>query len=235
MRPTGPLPPKVYWTRRVALVVIVVLLTSFVWWLVSGSGQAGETKADDATKGAPTSSAPTTPSGTETTTDITEPRSHTPRTPKGTADGSSPRVPTKPTRTPLAQPTGDCKPKDVGMKIDVGDSAPGEANTATLLLTSLGTPACTLSITPETMVVRVTSGQDVVWSSDDCPDTLRARQVVAREDPPAAYQFQWSGQRSSENCQPVDSIPEPGGYWVEAAMIGGEPHKAYFDIKAPRS
>ncbi len=120
------------------------------------------------------------------------------------------------------------------MKIDVGDSAPGEPNTATLLLSSDKLAACTLAITPDTMTVRVTSGQDVVWSSDDCPDALRAQQVVAREDLPAAYQFRWSGQRSSDNCQPVDALPSPGGYWVEAAMIGGEPHRAYFDIKAAK-
>ncbi len=121
------------------------------------------------------------------------------------------------------------------MTIDVGDSAPGAPNTATLLLTSTDSPACTLSITPETMVVRITSGPDVVWSSDDCPDALRAQRVVAREDPPASYRFRWSGQRSSENCQPVGSVPEPGGYWVEAALVGGDPHKAYFDVKAPKS
>ena len=119
------------------------------------------------------------------------------------------------------------------MKIDVGDSGPGEPDTATLLLNSEKLAACTVSITPDTMTVRVTSGNDVIWSSDDCPDALRAQQVVAREDLPAAYQFRWNGQRSAENCQPVDAIPTTGGYWVEAAMIGGEPHRAYFDIKAP--
>jgi hypothetical protein len=122
----------------------------------------------------------------------------------------------------------------VDITIDVGDSGPGQPNTATFLLRSTRTPACTLSITPDTMVVRVTSGDDVVWSSDDCPDALHAKQLVAREDPPTAYQFHWNGQRSSENCQPVDATPEPGGYWVEAAMIGGEPHRGYFDIKAAK-
>jgi hypothetical protein len=116
------------------------------------------------------------------------------------------------------------------MEIDVADSAPGQANTATILFTSTRTPACTLAITPDTMTVRITSGPDVVWSSDDCPDSLPVKQVVARADPPTAYEFRWNGRRSAENCQPVDALPQPGGYWLEAALIGGEPHKAYFDI-----
>lgn len=231
MRPTGPLPPKVYWTRRVVLLVVVVLLTAFVWWRVSGSGQADETSSA-AGAGGPTTSAPTTPHGTQTTT--TTPPRKAPRTPAHHPQRTK-HAPTTPARTPLAQPTGDCKPADVDIKIDVGDASPGQANTATLLLSSIDTQACTLSITPDAMVVRVTSGADVVWSSDDCPDALRAQQVVARQDPPASYQFRWSGQRSSENCQPVGALPDPGGYWVEAAMIGGEPHKAYFDIRAPKS
>ena len=242
MRPRGPLPPRVYWTRRLVLLVVVVLLATFVWWLAGGSGSANEAGTPTANGGVRTSSAPTTPTGTEPTTPSTDPRVRYSHAPSKTAADPS-KAPdeqakkpkqTEPTRTPLAEPTGDCKPDDVGMKIDIGDSAPGRPNTATLLVRSTGTPACTLSITPDTMVVRITSGQDVVWSSDECPDALRAQQVVARQDPPAAYQFRWDGRRSSENCQPVDAVPQPGGYWVEAAMVGGEPHRAYFDIKATK-
>lgn len=247
MRPTGPLAPQVYWTRRLVLMAVVALVTALVWWLVSGSGRADETSADRAGAGSggsdgnggdgpKSASGPTTPTSTMGTPTTTSPG---PRVQHSSTDQpTSPTrssTQTRQTRAPLAQPSGDCRPQNVDMKIDVGDSAPGEPNVATLLLTSIDTPACTVSITPEAMTVRVTSGDDVVWSSDDCPDALRAQQVVAREDLPSAYQFRWSGQRSSENCQSVDSIPEPGGYWVEAAMIGGEPHHAYFDIRARKS
>ncbi|MBA3233862.1 MAG: hypothetical protein H0T17_07955, partial [Propionibacteriales bacterium] len=40
MRPSGPLPPRVYWVRRTLLLVVVMVLTAVVWWLVSGSGDA---------------------------------------------------------------------------------------------------------------------------------------------------------------------------------------------------
>jgi hypothetical protein len=233
MRPTGPLPPRVYWTRRVVLLLAAVLVTGLVWWLVTGSGRADETSADGGSKPPASNGAgATTPSESTPTTDPPA-RQKPEKTPEGQQPTQQQKN-QKPKHRPLAQPTGNCKPQDVDMTIDVGDSAPGQPNTATLLMSSTKLAACTLSITPDTMTVRVTSGDDVVWSSDDCPDALRAQQLVARRDPPTAYQFRWNGQRSSENCQPVESVPGPGGYWVEAAMIGGDPHRAYFDIKAPK-
>jgi len=240
MRPRGPLPPRVYWTRRMLLVLIVVVLMSVVWWLVAGTGQANE-NADSPTTGQHTTTAPTqTPSApavTDPSQPLTERPSETPsdQTPNDdTRADDKPGKSKKPDKVPLAASTGDCKPKQVDMKIDVSDSKPGQENTATMLLRSTDTPACTLAITPDTMVVRITSGEDVIWSSDDCPDALRVRELVARADPPTPYAFKWNGQRSSENCQRVDTLPQPGGYWVEAALIGGDPHRAYFDIKASR-
>lgn len=244
MRPAGPLPPKVYWVRRLLLLLVVVLVISVVWWLLAGSGNAEPKASAASSSGAsPLSSPASTSAGQHPVhKPAATPGVKGPGTPArhgkanqgsaGMDPSTKPRTPSKTKRTPLAQPTGTCSPTGVGIKIDVADSTPGEANTATLLLTSTDTPACTLAITPNNLVVRVTSGADVVWSSDDCPDLLRAQEVVVRADPPTAYQFHWDGRRSSPNCQPVDALPTAGGYWVQAALIGGDPHKAYFDINA---
>ena len=116
------------------------------------------------------------------------------------------------------------------MTIEVSDVRAGRENTATFQLTSLDPPACTLSITPQTLLVKVTSGDDNVWSSDDCPDALPARQIVVRRDQPSSYEFMWNGERSADGCETEDGGVEPGGYYVEAALIGGEPHEAFFDI-----
>jgi hypothetical protein len=251
MRPTGPLPPRVYWTRRLLLLLVLVLLTALVWWLVGGAGSASET-GGRASGRHNASSAPATPASTSPPT---KPRTHKQHRARegasgsAASEGSSPSTGTEPgqthptksdeqpkqDKTPLAQPTGPCQPADVDIEIDVADSEPGEPNTATFLFTSTRSAACTLAITPDDMVVRITSGDDVVWSSDDCPDALRAKELVARADPPTAYEFRWSGHRSSENCQPVSTLPDPGGYWVEAALIGADPHRAYFDIKASKA
>ncbi len=240
MRPSGPLPPRVYWARRLVLLAIVLMVTVLVWWLVSAPGDANETAAPGAstTRTPPSSSSPTTGVRPQRDPVIKHPRRtrHSP-TPgaTSTAPAAPPsKTPTKkprPTKTPLADPTGPCTPTGVDMSIDVSDAKAGDSNTATFELTSLDTVACTLAITPSTLVVKVTSGSDTVWSSDDCPDALLAKQIVVRADPASQYEFSWGGERSSDGCQPVDSAVSPGGYWIQAALIGGEPHKAYFDLK----
>lgn len=112
----------------------------------------------------------------------------------------------------------------------------GHRNTATFVLTvpaSMG--ACTLPITPDSLVARVTSGPDVVWASTDCPDALLAKQVVVRHDPATVYSLDWNGRRSTPKCASPGEVAPPGGYWVEAALVGGEPHRAFFDVTPPQS
>ncbi|MEP6666554.1 MAG: hypothetical protein ABJA81_08920 [Nocardioidaceae bacterium] len=241
IRPSGPLPPKVYWARRLWLLAIIILATSLVWWLVSGRGNAKQGGTADLT---PTTSTPPGDTSAGAHHSAKKHRTHhkgsgTNKHSKGPdgehSTGSNPNAPkspdpTKPTHTPLATPTGDCDPADVDLEIDVSDVKSGQPNSATFIFTSTTTPACTLAITPSNMVARITSGSDVIWSSEECPDALRAKEIVARQDPPSSYEFRWNGKRSTEDCQPADNLPEPGGYWVQAALIGGEPQRAYFDI-----
>ena len=35
MRPSGPLPARVYWVRRLLVLAVVVLVVALVWWLLS--------------------------------------------------------------------------------------------------------------------------------------------------------------------------------------------------------
>lgn len=106
----------------------------------------------------------------------------------------------------------------------------GEANKVRLLLTSIKSTACTLAITPESLVLRVTSGPDVIWTSDNCPDKLLARALVVTQDSPTSYDFVWDGHRSTDSCRAPGKVARPGGYWVEAALIGADTHKGFFDI-----
>jgi hypothetical protein len=114
--------------------------------------------------------------------------------------------------------------------VDVADAKAGQSTTATLSLTTLDGAACTLQITPSSLVLRVTSGTDVLWTSDDCPNLLPARQVVVRADPAATYKFSWDGRRSVQGCESPGAVATPGGYWVEAALVGADVHKGYFDV-----
>jgi hypothetical protein len=253
LQPRGPLPARVYWVRRLLLLLVVVTITSVLWVLVAPGGDGRETAGGPPPAGGETSDQPTATTPAPTTTP--GPDANTGKKSGGAKQGSGgnddgsdtqhednqhgkqqgPRDRTpggqQPTTSaPLPQPTGPCDPAQVEVDIEVEDAVAGEANTATLQFTSLATPACTLGITPDSLEIQVTSGSDVLWSSTDCPANLPARQVVARVDPPAAYAFTWSGHRSSQGCGEPGSAAVPGGYWVEASLIGGEPAEGYFDL-----
>lgn len=231
IRPSGPLPPRVYWTRRLLLVAVAILVISLIWWVlgrISGS-------AEEPTAG-PSADAPASGGHTSAETDETD--SATPPHPgnggrnQGRQNPGGKNHEDTPDRPPPvpAEPTGDCDPEDVAMNIVVSDAPSGKPNPADLVFTSLGTPACTLAISPGSLVLRVTSGSDVVWSSDDCPDDVLAKEIVVRQDPPTTYRFTWNGHRSTDSCREPGGVALPGGYWVEAALVGADAHKGFFDV-----
>jgi hypothetical protein len=257
LQPRGPLPARVYWTRRLLLLLAVGTMVSVAWVVLAPGGDGRETTGALSTSQETSDESPFTPPAitTQPTTQDREdsgdsgdrggadsevpPGEHTGRGQSGQQGDPgkrrggptpSPGGPTTSSPAPLAQPTGPCEPAEIALAIDVEDSAAGEPNPATLRLTSLAASACTLGITPDSLEIRVTSGADVIWSSTDCPARLPARQVVARADPPATYVFTWSGHRSTEGCGAPGEVPASGGYWVEAGLIGGEPTAAYFDV-----
>lgn len=266
MRPSGPLPPRVYWVRRLIVGVVAAISFGLVIWLLmrdqstasADPGPTGPTAAQPSTTGSPgegpgpgkhgrhgrnAQSVPGTKTGPASTADPTtgqptgRPTSEPPTGQPTSGPPHSPQTdPPTATHSPLAAPTGDCDPAQVKLSIDVADSVAGHRNPVTFVLTvPRSAEACALQITPDTFVARVTSGPDVVWSSGDCADALLVQQVVVRNDPATVYRFEWNGHRSTEHCATAGEVAPPGGYWIEAALVGGEPHKAFFDVTESRS
>ena len=223
-----------YWRRRLALALFVVLVAGGVWWFVARASAAdgADPSRSDAGATVPTAPSPSSgktapPAGHATGS---KSKASRPQTSPRTSPDRSPATGNGPAVSRPARPSGPCDPATTRLELDVSDAEAGDANAATLLFSSTRARACTLDITAKTLAVRVTSGPDVVWSSEHCPDALRAKRIVVRSDPPTAYEFVWNGRRSAEGCGAVSELPAPGGYWVEAALIGGDPQRAFFDL-----
>lgn len=250
LRPQGPLPARIYWTRRLMLLVLVAVVVLLVWWLVGRGGSAGAdpSAAAQAPSSGPQRQGKTAPDPTppstrppQTVTSTHQQKQETKPTPSESTASLTQPTPTHqtPTRTTptTATATADagavdrtCDPRSVDLKLKVSDVASGEPGKVRFVLSSA--KPCMLTITPDTLAVKVTSGSDTIWSSVDCPDDVPARRLEVPTDPKAVYTFTWNGHRSTDQCRGVGSVAEPGGYWVHAALIGGEPHKAYFDVTA---
>jgi len=234
--PRGPLPPRVYWRRRLVLCVVVVGLVLLVGRLFGG-GDDTEPVAD---RGAQAPAPSATPTATPT---------------KGTATQAGPRAATEPTLSrrqvarraaararaaelsgatgPLASASGPCAPSDVAVVPDVRDAHASSAVPLRLGLSATGDRACTFAFGADSVALRVTSGDDLIWDTQHCASALPAESVVVRPGWLSYVSVDWSGQRAGEGCDDGGGYADPGYYWAEAAAIGGEPARSQFELTEP--
>ena len=84
-------------------------------------------------------------------------------------------------QAPLIAPSGDCAADEVSVLPSVPNAAAG--GPIVIHLSLEGTqPACTFAVSPDSLVVKITSGADRIWSSQDCPGAIRPSTVVVRSD-----------------------------------------------------
>ena len=213
-RPRGPLPARVYWTRRILLLVLALGLVVGIEHLLGGSGGSGSPSAKPV--GADVSSSPASPS---------------PSAPAGRSGG---RGTPSPAASPLAEPTGSCPDSDIVVTPTVpGEVYAGSPVDLDLQLTTEKSPACTWSVSPQTLVVKLTSGADRIWSTQDCPGVIHKQDVVVRKDVPTSVTVTWRGRRSDGTCSATNAWAQPGYYYVTAAALGAEPDQVQFVLRTP--
>jgi len=221
-RPRGPLPARVYWTRRLLLLAVAFGLVFGVARLL-GSGGGGDPQAQPVGATVTTSApahAPTTGPGTPATVPATG------------ATGKNKQA--SPTPTPLATPSGTCADSDVVAAPSVkGTAYAGRSVVFTMTLTTATSPACTWEVSPSALVVKVTSGSDRIWSTQECPGAVAKQSVVVRKDHPVEVSVAWNGQRSDSDCTRSTAWAEPGYYHVTTAAFGSEPADAQFVLRSP--
>jgi len=226
-RPRGPLPARVYWTRRLLLLVVVLGMVVGVARLLGGGGGGSGPSARPVA--ADPTSTPTTPTVTSsaTTTATTTPTTPTPSRTGRAAGSSAPP-------TPLAAPSGTCEDGDVVVVPSVVSPAyAGRPVILTMTLTTKVAPACNWVVSPDHLVVKVTSGEDRFWSTQDCGGAVPKQSVVVRSEAPTTVSMAWNGQRSDADCSRTTSWADPGYYHVAAAAFGAEPTDVQFRLQRP--
>jgi hypothetical protein len=137
-------------------------------------------------------------------------------------------------KTPLAVPTGPCQDSDVTVTPTVDGAAfAGRDVTITLKLRTVESAACTWQVSPGSVVLRLTSGEDRIWSTQDCPGAIERRSVVVRKDRVTTVDVTWSGQRSDDECTRTTSWAKPGYYHATAAALGADPQDQQFRLLPP--
>lgn len=232
MRPRGPLPRRIYWTRRALAVAVALSVLGVLWWLVPGGSNPGDRTAGvhtgSTTSTTPTSTGPiSTPPSSTTKPPVTTPRSSPPKT--SPPSGGS----TTTHRPPRAEPTGPCAPTVVRILVAADSAPPGYGTTVRYTMSTNDGSTCRLGITPALLETKIVSFEQVAWRSSSCPDALAAKNVVVRPQPAVLYSFHWDGVIRLGACTGTGTTAPPARYRVSAALIGGEPHGSDFFITEP--
>lgn len=224
VKPRGRKPTAVYWRRRVVLLAVVVGLVT-IGWRWAGDDEPADPAAESARSTQPASS-PSAPGPSDATT---TPAARKPRAKKKEPAQPKQRVIT----TNLRSPQGSCDTSDVVVVPDVADAETHGPIPLRLGLSTTGRQACTLQLTADKLALEVTSGDDLIWQSNTCPDVLDPQSVTLRPGWLSYVEAMWSGRRATDDCLASNEFAEPGYYWAEAAVIGGEPARGQFRLEEP--
>ena len=206
--PRGRLPRRVYWVRRSIVLGVALLLVFGVGKLLGGTG---EDEPGSTIKANP-SSARQEPGASVTVGPVA---------PSGKLRAKA--------KVPLLPPNGECRDDEVTVLPSVYRAWAGRPVVIHLQLQGTQ-PACTFSVSPESIVVKIVSGEDRIWSSQDCPDTIKESQVVVRSAQPVEVPVIWNGRRSDDQCTRGLDWALPGFYHVFAAALGSTPRDVQFEI-----
>lgn len=217
--PKGPLPSRVYWLRR-GIVIVVALLLVFGVARLLGMGSDGSSADDKAAQ----TSGDIAPSGSATPTETGEP-----------SESATPEESESPTESGSAAPSAVCADEDILVNPTVRSAVAGADRIRIgLELRTATADACTWRVSPRTLVLKVTSGSDAIWSSQQCKTAVPRQDVVVQQDKSTRVNVIWNGKRSDEECSKYTGWAMPGWYHVTAAALGGNPTDVQFQLQSPQ-
>jgi len=237
LEPTGPLPPEIYWRRRVlALGVAVVVLALVIWLVVSLTG-------GDEAEPEPTAAEVST-SATTTTADASADAASASSTRDGggasggsqgsggsssssgaSASGGSSSAPATTTAAaPAPVLPGQCPDQSLAVRVtsEEPNYKVGSEPEFTIVITNIGTTQCErdLGAGLQQVLVYTLDGNQRLWANTDCfPESTADVRSLAPGDQ-AAYSVKWSATTSEPGCETPREPVGPGAYTV-VGQLGG--------------
>jgi hypothetical protein len=229
----GPLPPGIYWRRRLAVLTVALVVFLGVGKVLDhGSDGSSDDRAEQAGAGTLTSPTATVPAD-EPTKKGGKGKGKGGKGHGGKGQQSATPTPT-PTPTPvLPDPAGPCADDDVYLTPSIAAPIGGSDITIMINLQTRVSEACTWQVSPDTVTMNIVSGRDKIWLSKECPDAIPAQDVVVRLASVTQVPVVWNSRRSDEECSDRTAWALPGFYHIRAAALGGEATDVQFELLAP--
>lgn len=185
MQPVGPESPSIYWVRRAALLVVVLLILFALVWVfraVFGSTSA-ETPVAEPTVAVSESVVP-----------------------------DSELTPITPVTTDPIDCTDSAI--FVEATTDSSTYKVGKEPVLSLSIENIGSVACLRDVGPQANELEVKSGGYHVWSSDDCSSNNKSKIVTLEPGDKVASTITWNGQLSEPGCPEINKAAKVGRYEV---------------------
>jgi hypothetical protein len=135
--------------------------------------------------------------------------------------------------TRVAMPSGPCEASDVAITPSVPKPIAGSDIKLVLDISSLNSPACTWTLSGKTMALKITSGNDLIWTSSECPQAIARQDLILRQSDPTRVRLAWDARRSEPGCPQETKWALPGTYHLHVAALAGLPQDVTFVLTAP--
>jgi hypothetical protein len=217
-RPVGPLPPRVYWVRRLVALAVVVLVLVVAFAVVRAVTGGEEAQGSDAS-----GEVSTAPDGSEPADAADDAADEGAGDEAAGADGDAPadEEPAVAADSPEGAATPECAKEDVAVALrsDASTYAAKVDPVFTMDVTNVGEAPCLVDVTDDTRELLIVSGPARVWSSADCSDP-DARLLLLGPGQVDSRELTWSRVRSDEKCAATDVVAAPGTYRATLSLLG---------------
>lgn len=218
LHPRGPLPPETYWRRRAIVAVAAIALIFLVVQCAFGGGGGKDAKKKKAS-----SSSSASESTSSTAKPTAKPTTSTSSPQPSTSPKPSTPAKAKPTPTPTASAPATpqpCQPPSLKVSVKTGSAtyAAGVSPVITMTITNSGAAPCVRDLGPGAIELKITSGADRIWSSDDCVKDTAKKLTVLKAGEVKPIPVTWNRKRSTATGDCIGADAKSGNYRVEGRL-----------------
>lgn len=127
--------------------------------------------------------------------------------------------PTGPDEEALANPVG-CLPEAVSLELGMAGAevAAGTKVEVPITITNTGQVPCLLDVGNDALQLEVTSGNDTVWTTAQCPAGTAEQPILLPVGGMEETTISWSGRRSAADCPDDTREARAGTYQIEVSI-----------------
>ncbi len=242
LHPMGPEAPQTYWVRRAVVIAAAIMVLAVVVALIingTSSGSAAVQPPAPAPTPVVADSASPSPMSTamRTPTSLTPSESSSASTKASTKPSAkastkpSAKASSKTSSKPSASPSVTAKPGLAACPADqLRVTLTGKqrlkvkkSNVFQLSVINGSGQTCMASITGTNFELKIYSGTDRIWSTNDCATAVKTIKKKLLAERVAAWSMSWNGRRSLDGCKNRPEIPRAGTYFATAQLDGAKP------------